>query len=124
MSEAAKEQDPRRILAYFFTLADGHCHGAARIAAALLLNLYNGHRFQFDLTDLRLLDERHLAMALALMRFDAHLTREVHEHLNAMYGRTDFGPRFEHLAHRWNLKGKCAKRHLSKVPPITLANPL
>lgn len=123
MSESQKQQDPRRILAYFFILADGHCHGAARIAATMLLNFYNGHRFQFDLTDLRLLDERHLTMALTLMRFDAQLSREVHEHLNHMYSRTDFGPRFEHLAHKWSLKGKCLKSHLSKVPPVTLADP-
>ena len=123
MSEVNKEQDPRRILAYFYILADGHCHSGARIAATILLSLYNGHRFQLDLTDLRMLDERHLNMALTLMRFDARISQEVHEHLNAMYGRTDFGPRFEHLAHRWGMKGKCAKRQLSKVPPLTLADP-
>ena len=115
---------PKKALAYFFYLAEGHCHSAARVAAKLLLNCYNGHRFQFDVTDLRLLDDKHLDMALQLMRFDAHLTREVHDHLNAMYHRTDFGERFEHLAHKWGLKGKCRKASLRPVEPVIFTNPL
>lgn len=124
MNDQATAVTPRKALAYFFYLAEGHCHGAAKVAATLLLSCYNGHRFQFDVTDLRLLDDKHLDMALQIMRFDARLTREVHDHLNDMYHRTDFGPRFEHLAHRWALKGKCPKSHLSKLEPVTFANPL
>lgn len=123
MSEAAKEQDPRHIIAYFFILADGHCHSGARVAAAILLTLYNGNRFQFDLTDLRLLDERHLTMALTLMRFDARISREVHIHLNELYGRTDFGPRLEHIAHKWRMKGKCKRDQLTPVQPLTFQSP-
>ena len=115
---------PRNALAYFFYLAEGHCHSAAKVAARLLLNCYNGHRFNFDVTDLRLLDEMHLDMALQIMRMDAHCTREVHDHLNDMYGRTDFGSRFEHLAWKFALKGKCKKDWLSAVEPVTFANPL
>lgn len=115
---------PERALAYFFYLAHGHCHSAAKVAARLLLNCYNGHRFQFDVTDLRLLDQKHLDMALQIMRMDAHCTREVHDRLNDMYGRTDFGPRFEHLAWKFGLKGKCKKDWLTAVEPVTFPDPL
>jgi len=115
---------PERALAYFFHLAHDHCHSAAKVAARLLLSCYNGHRFQFDVTDLRLLDQSHLDMALQIMRMDAHCTREVHDRLNDMYGRTDFGPRFEHLAHKFGLKGKCKKDWLTAVEPVTFPNPL
>lgn len=124
MSEATKEQDPRNIIAHFFILADGLSHSGARVAAAILLNLYNGHRFLFDLTDLRRLDERHLTMALTLMRFDACISREeVHEHLNKLHGRTDFGPRLEHIAHKWRMKGKCKRDLLTPVQPLTFQSP-
>ena len=33
-------------------------------------------------------------------------------------GYTDFGPRFEHMAHRWNLKGKCKKAWLVPVDAV------
>lgn len=115
---------PQRALAYFFYLAHGHCHRAAKTAARLLLSCYNGHRFEFDITDLRLLDEQHLDMALQIMRLDAGIQREVHDHLNAMYGRTDFGPRFEHLAWKFGLKGKTKKDWLTPVEPVTFTNPL
>lgn len=106
------------ILSRFFFLAWGHSHGGAKVAAGLLLGLYNGTRFPFDLTDLRLLDAQMLDDALALMRFDARLTSEVHEWLNTLYGRDDFGGRFEHLAHKWRKKGKCKKEWLVPVPEI------
>lgn len=110
--------DPIEALAHFFVMASEGDHSGARVAARLLLGLYNGYRFQFDLTDLRLLDEANLKRALALLEFDAAPRMEVHQWLNRLYGRTDFGARFEHLAHRWNLKGKCKKAHLDKVPAL------
>ena len=115
---------PRRALAYFFYLAEGHSHSAAKVAARLLLSCYNGYRFQFDVTDLRLLDGKHLDMALQIMRMDAGIQHEVHEHLNHMYNRTDFGSRFEHLAWRWGLKGKCTKANLPTIVPLIFQNPL
>lgn len=110
--------DPIEALAHFFILATTQDHSAARVAARLLLGLYNGHRFTFDLTDLRLLDAANLKRALALLEFDARPRMEVHVWLNRMYGRADFGERFEHLAHRWNLKGKCKRASLGKVPAV------
>ena len=110
--------DPIEALTHFFILASKQDHSAARVAACLLLGLYNGDRFQFDLTELRRLDEANLKRALALMEFDARPRMGVHEWLNGIYGRTDFGARFEHLAHRWNLKGKCKKAWLSPVEAV------
>ncbi|GKS93210.1 hypothetical protein [Acidovorax sp. SUPP2825] len=110
--------DPIEALAHFFILATTQTHSGARVAARLLLGLYNGDRFEFDLTDLRLFDASNLKRALALLEFDANPRMEVHEWLNRMYGRTDFGARFESMAHRWELKGKCKKAYLEKVPAV------
>ena len=84
----------------------------------MLLGLYNGERFQFDLTELRRLDAANHKRAIALLELDARPRMEVHEWLNRLYGRTDFGHRFEHLAHKWNLKGKCKKAELAEVPAL------
>lgn len=106
------------ILSRFFFLAWEESHSGARVAAGLLLGCYNGTRFPFDLTDLRLLDGGDLNDALILLRFDANPKMEVHEWLNRLYGRHDFGDRFEHLAHMWRKKGKCKKEWLAAVPKI------
>jgi len=51
------------------------------VCARLLLGLYNGQRFPFDLTDLRVLPAPQFEDALAVLRMDARLTRqEVHEY--------------------------------------------
>jgi hypothetical protein len=110
------------ILSRFFFLAWEHSNGGARVAAKLLLSLYNGPRFPFDMTELRCLDGQMLNDALDLMRFDSRPRMEVHEWLNQLYGRRDFGERFEHLAHFWRMKGKCKKEHLAEVPEIQALN--
>lgn len=59
--------------------------GGAR-CAKLLLGLYNGDRFRFDLTDLRALDNERYQAARLVMDFDARRTyTEVHALLNAIY---------------------------------------
>ena len=91
----------------------------ARIAAGVLLSLYNGTRFPFDLTELRGLDDAHLAAALEVIRGDATRCRmEVHDWLNKLTGRRDFGERFEHLAHEYGTfrRGRCTKDHLADRP--------
>jgi hypothetical protein len=96
----------------------------ARAAAGVLLGLYNGERFPFDLTDLRVLDSQNLAAAIEVMRSDAaQCQMEVHQWLNRLTGRHDFGMRFEHLAHEWRRKGKCKREHLDPVLPahVTIA---
>lgn len=90
----------------------------ARAAAGVLLGLYNGHRFPFDLTDLRLLDEGNLAAAIAVINSDASRCQmEVHEWLNLLSSRHDFGQRFEHMAHDWKRKGKCKREGLQPLNP-------
>lgn len=113
--------DALKALTHFFNLAANHDHGGARVAAKLILGLYNGTRFPFDLTELRCLDQQHLNMALALIRFDAVPRMEVHEWLNKLYGRTDFGPRFERIAYVWRMKGRCKKEYLQALPSIELS---
>jgi len=107
-------QDPLAALDRLWQTAQGF-HGGAKVCAALLLGLYNGQRFRFDLTDLRLLDERHLNDCLAVLRMDASPKAEVHDLLNRLYGVTDMGARFEHLAYDWCMKGAVKK---SALPPL------
>lgn len=89
----------------------------ARACAGVLLSLYNGARFPFDLTDLRILDSHLRDAAIAVIRSDAtYCQHEVHSWLNLLTGRHDFGARFEHLAHDYGAfrKGRCTKAQLSE----------
>lgn len=53
------------------------------VCARLLLGLYNGSRFPFDLTDLRLLPTELFEDAMQVIRMDARLTRqEVHQYFS------------------------------------------
>lgn len=98
-----------------------HGTSGARAAAGVLLGLYNGDRFPFDLVDLRVMDATYLAAAIEVIRSDAtRCQREVHEWLNQLTGRHDFGMRFEILAHEYRRKGKCKKEHLDPVSPANL----
>ena len=45
--------------------------GGGNAAAKLLLGLYNGPRFPFDLTDLRCFDEANFEAAMTVLRMDA-----------------------------------------------------
>lgn len=113
--------DPMEALAHFFMLASERDHGGARVAACVLLGLYNGTRFPLDLSDLRLLDDKNHARAMALLSLDKRPAMEVHVWLNRLYGRSDFGMRFEHLAHKWRMKGKCKKDWLDPVEALSFA---
>lgn len=93
----------------------------SRAATGVLLGLYNGERFPFDLTDLRLLDPMARQAALDVITSDAtRCHMEVHEWLNQIAGRRDFGQRFEHLAHEWRRKGKCKRDDLEPLSPARL----
>lgn len=100
--------DQLAALQRLWILANGN-HGACRVAARLLLGCYNGNRFPFDLTDLRLFDERNFRDAMLVLEMDSRPAMEVHEHLNRVLGRRDIGHRFELLACDWRLKGRCPK---------------
>lgn len=100
----------------------------ARAAAGVLLGLYNGSRFPYDLTDLRVLDSTNLRAALEVIAADAgRCQMEVHDWLNRLSGRTDFGPRFEQLAHEYGCfkRGRCKREYLADLQPkrLTLREP-
>lgn len=85
--------------------------GGSNICAKLLLGLYNGQRFPFDLTDLRGLDAKLFSAAMTVIQMDARNTWcEVHVLLDAIYGDGRYtGDDLEHWA--FNLKwGKRCKR--------------
>lgn len=80
-------------------------------AAKLLLGIYNGYRFPFDLTDLRYLDAGNLSAALEVLRADATRTYcEIHELLDAIRGPwSDVGSELECWAYELRLKKRCTK---------------
>lgn len=96
----------------------------ARAAAGVLLGLYNGDRFPFDLTELRVLDPKLLAVAMDVIGADAaHCEMEVHAILDKLTGRRDFGERFEHLAHEYARfkRGRCKAADLKPLdPPVAI----
>ena len=83
-------------------------------AAKLLLGLYNGTRFPFDLTDLRLLDNGNLMSAMTVILMDAVRTHaEVHVVLDAIYNdRFSTGNELESWAFNLRLKGRCKKEYI------------
>ena len=92
----------------------------ARAAAGVLLGLYNGDRFPFDLTELRVLDPKLLAVAIDVIAEDAaRCEMEVHRILDKLTGRRDFGERFEHLAHEYARfkRGRCKAADLKPLDP-------
>jgi hypothetical protein len=91
----------------------------ARAALGVLLGLYNGSRFPMDLTDLRLLDGKNLHAAISVIAHDAgSCQREVHEWLNHVSGRRDFGARFEFMAWDYRRKGRVKKKeYLTEFSP-------
>lgn len=98
-----------------------HGTSGARAAAGVLLGLYNGTRFPFDLVDLRVMDSTYLDAAMEVIKSDAsHCQMEVHDWLNRLTGRVDFGHRFEHLAHEYRRKGRCKREYLVPISSESL----
>lgn len=103
----------------------------ARACAGVLLGLYNGSRFPFDLTELRLLDKPLRDAALAVIGADAsRCQQEVHVWLNYLSSRQDFSARFEWLASdykcfkRGSMTLKALREEYSQRPrPMTLKAP-
>ena len=76
-------------------------------ATKFFLSLYNGRRFQFDLTDFRCFDRANLEAAFTVLSMDAcHTYCEIHVLLDA---------EFEQWAYDLRLPGRCTKRNL---PPV------
>lgn len=95
-----------------------------RVCASLLLGLYNGRRFPFDLTDLRLLDERSFRAAMVVLNMDArHTWTEIHEVLDAALpapvGRYT-GNTLELWAHWMNLPGRCEGMNLDECRKVAV----
>jgi hypothetical protein len=88
--------------------------GGGNAAASLLLGLYNGRRFPFDLTELRRFDPGNLEAALIVLRMDAERTWcEVHALLDDIYADGRYtGHEFELWAFDMGLKGRCSKANL------------
>ena len=89
-----------------------------KAAAKLVLGLYNGRRFPFDLTDLRLFDNSNLRRALLVLEMDARPRYEVHVLLARETGETEgtMGAHFEFRAYDLRLKGAAKKTSLPERP--------
>lgn len=89
-----------------------------KAAAKLLLGLYNGLRFPYDLTDLRLFDESNLQRVLLVLEMDARPKAEVHVLLARALGDSvhDMGQRFEYRALDLRLKGAAKRNQLGPRP--------
>lgn len=110
--------DQLKALQQLFNLANRHLGTSGGNAAAkLLLGLYNGRRFPYDLTDLRVFDLSNLEAALVVLRMDASRTWcEVHVLLDEILGRSrGTGALFEHWAFDLRLKGRCKKDNLPEL---------
>ncbi len=69
--------------------------GQSRRVAAILLSLYNGHRFPLDMTNLRSLDYEIMEDCLAVIRMDSNAYQEVHNYFE------NGSQIFEQLAEDW-----------------------
>ncbi len=90
--------------------------GGGGTVARLLLGIYNGMRFPFDLTDLRRLDDRNLKMALTVLLMDARYCRaEVHVILSALLDDMTVQSRMECWAYDMGLKGRAKKAEVEEL---------
>lgn len=105
------DAEQKKAVLRLFDLARVHLGtSGGNTAAKLLLSLYNGNRFQFDLTALRGLDVGNLEAAFTVMLMDA--TRcwcEVHVLIDAILGVSTTGHLLEVWAYDMRLKGRCTK---------------
>ena len=78
--------------------------GQSGVVARFLLNLYNGDRFPFDLTDLRRLDYALFDDCMAVLRMDFQLIKEVHRYFD------NGGAIWEAMAERFGFKDYAYER--------------
>ncbi len=124
---ARRAAENRRLLAQFDAeeldavrgLFDVACRlwdtGGGGTAARLLLGIYNGNRFPFDLTDLRRLDKNNLAMALTVLRMDARCRAEVQVILSALLEDMTVQSRMEVWAYDMGLKHRAKKAEAEEM---------
>jgi hypothetical protein len=93
--------------------------GGGGTCGRLLLGIYNGRRFPFDLTDLRRLDDARHAAAMTVLHMDSRRTYvEIHTLLDAILAvpsDKSTGNTLEVWAHRMGLKGRCKKEYLAET---------
>lgn len=77
--------------------------GQSSVIARFLLNLYNGDRFPFDMTDLRRLDYELFDDCIAVLKMDFQPLKEVHRYFE------DGGAIWEVLAEEWGFKDHAGK---------------
>lgn len=93
--------DGEAALRRLLPVAQGHS-GQCRYVAAFLLGLYNGRRFPFDLTDLRVLDRAIFNDCITVLRMDYMPALEVHTYFDN--GGDEGHKIFEELAKTWGIK--------------------
>lgn len=105
--------DTADALLHLWRMAQG-TSSSEKVAARFLLGLYNGYRFPFDLTDLRLFDCANFKRAMLVLAMDHMPKAEVHVVLGDLLGRSgrDMGAEFEHLAFERGFKGRAKKTDL------------
>lgn len=80
LREGGVEEQGVAALKRLYVVATGHS-GQCRHIARFLLGLYAGHRFEFDLTNLRAIDTALYEDCIRVLNMDARLTkREVHQY--------------------------------------------
>ena len=84
-------------LTRLFEFAEQNSCGGSRVIAQVLASLYNGYRFQVDLTDLRLLSSSYHEDVLNVLFLDSAPEKEVHGYF------ANGGKRFERLFDRYGL---------------------
>lgn len=77
--KATNHESGVRALKRLLPIACGHAHHNM-IVARFLLGCHDGSRFQFDLTDFRLLDRHIFDDCLAVLKMNWSPVKEVHEH--------------------------------------------
>lgn len=86
------------------------------VSAQVLLGLYNGERFPFDLTELRRLDRVVLQAALTTIAMDARWCRaEVHVVLMAIVRDPLMQWQFERWAYSLGLKGSATQKQIAAL---------
>lgn len=77
--------------------------GQSSVVARFLLNLYNGERFPFDMTDMRRLDFDLFDDCVAVLKMDFQPAKEVHHYFD------DGGKIWEALAKDWGFMDYAGK---------------
>lgn len=114
-SQTVEEQGFEALQRLYALATDFH-HDHGSVAARFLLGLYNGHRFPFDLTDLRLLEPDAFQDAMAVLVMDARLTRkEVHNYFG------DGSKKFERLVQDWNVTDVARLKEMGDGSPTPRA---